>query len=272
MENNRLALGTNMMVAFMPWYGYNYEDAIILSEKVAREDTLTSIYIEEMEVMVRNVKNGKEELAYDIPNVPAHALRNLDKTGIIRVGSVIHAGDIIVGKVTPKSIEIDPSPEENLMRALFGDRAGDFTNSSLKAKPGMEGVVIDVKVFSRLEETGDVEDKNPDRINTLKLELADRRKKIEDFKEEKLASLLLGEVSKSIVDEKTGMFFVPAGKKINKEDIKRINFKKLNLDVDLVESHDKNMQIYHEVIMKAKSAPGRKRKHLPQIQGTPETR
>jgi len=253
-ENNRLALGTNMMVAFMPWYGYNYEDAIILSEKVAREDTLTSIYIEEMEVMVRNVKNGKEELAYDIPNVPAHALRNLDKTGIIRVGSVIHAGDIIVGKVTPKSIEIDPSPEENLMRALFGDRAGDFTNSSLKAKPGMEGVVIDVKVFSRLEETGDVEDKNPDRINTLKLELADRRKKIEDFKEEKLASLLLGEVSKSIVDEKTGMFFVPAGKKINKEDIKRINFKKLNLDVDLVESHDKNMQIYHEVIMKAKSA------------------
>ncbi|MDZ4182805.1 MAG: DNA-directed RNA polymerase subunit beta, partial [Candidatus Cloacimonadaceae bacterium] len=135
-EDNRLALGTNMLVAFMPWYGYNYEDAIILSEKVAREDTLTSIYIEEMEVLVRNVKNGREELAYDIPNVPAQALRNLDKTGIVRVGSVIHAGDIIVGKVTPKSIEIDPSPEENLMRALFGDRAGDFTNSSLKAKPG----------------------------------------------------------------------------------------------------------------------------------------
>jgi DNA-directed RNA polymerase subunit beta len=253
-ENNSLALGTNMLVAFMPWYGYNYEDAIILSEKVAREDTLTSIYIEEMEVMVRNVKNGKEELAYDIPNVPAHALRNLDKTGIIRVGSVIHAGDIIVGKVTPKSIEIDPSPEENLMRALFGDRAGDFTNSSLKAKPGMEGVVIDVKVFSRLEETGDVEDKNPDKINALKQELADRRKKIEEFKEEKLVTLLLGEVARTIADDKTNMFFVPTGKKINKEDIKRINFKKLNLEVDLVESHDKNMLIYHEVIMKAKSA------------------
>jgi DNA-directed RNA polymerase subunit beta len=253
-EDNRLALGTNLLVAFMPWYGYNYEDAIILSEKVAREDTLTSIYIEEMEVMVRNVKNGKEELAYDIPNVPAHALRNLDKTGIIRVGSVIHAGDIIVGKVTPKSIEIDPSPEENLMRALFGDRAGDFTNSSLKAKPGMEGVVIDVKVFSRLEETGDVEEKNQKIIDTLKQEQADRRKKIEDFKEEKLSALLLGETAKSIVDEKTGIIFIPAGKKINKEDIKRINFKKLNLDLDLVEKREKNMQIYQEVIMKVKSA------------------
>jgi len=253
-ENNRLALGTNMLVAFMPWYGYNYEDAIILSEKVAREDTLTSIYIEELEVMVRTVKNGKEELAYDIPNVPAHALRNLDKTGIIRVGSVIHAGDIIVGKVTPKSIEIDPSPEENLMRALFGDRAGDFTNSSLKAKPGMEGVVIDVKVFSRLEETGDTDEKNLDKINQLKQDLADRRKKIEDFKEEKLAAMLLGEVSKSLVDEKTGMFFVPSGKKINKEDLKRINFKKVNLEVELVESHERNMQIYQTVVMKVRSA------------------
>jgi DNA-directed RNA polymerase subunit beta len=253
-EDNRLALGTNMLVAFMPWYGYNYEDAIILSEKVAREDTLTSIYIEEMEVMVRNVKNGKEELAYDIPNVPAHALRNLDKTGIIRVGSVIHAGDIIVGKVTPKSIEIDPSPEENLMRALFGDRAGDFTNSSLKAKPGMEGVVIDVKVFSRLEETGDVEERNQKIIEDLKQDVADRRKKIEDFKEEKLSTLLLGETAKSLLDEKTSMIFVPAGKKINKEDIKRINFKKLNLDVDLVDKREKNMQIYQEVIMKVKSA------------------
>ncbi|MFB3845348.1 MAG: DNA-directed RNA polymerase subunit beta [Candidatus Cloacimonadaceae bacterium] len=253
-EDNRLALGTNLLVAFLPWYGYNYEDAIILSEKVAREDTLTSIYIEELEVMVRNVKNGKEELAYDIPNVPAYALRNLDKTGIIRVGSVIHAGDIIVGKVTPKSIEIDPSPEENLMRALFGDRAGDFTNSSLKAKPGMEGVVIDVKVFSRLEESGDVEDRNQKLIENLNQERAERRKKIEDFKEDKLSALLLGEKAKTIQDEKTGMIFVPAGKKITKEDLKRINFKKLNLDVDLVENPEKNMQIYQQVIMKVKSA------------------
>ena len=221
-----------MLVAFMPWYGYNYEDAIILSEKVAREDTLTSIYIEEMEVLVRNVKNGREELAYDIPNVPAQALRNLDKTGIIRVGSVIHAGDIIVGKVTPKSIEIDPSPEENLMRALFGDRAGDFTNSSLKAKPGMEGVVIDVKVFSRNEDGTEQDEDMDEKILKLKSDLNIRRKKVEDFKEEKLTAALLGEVAKTIWDEKSNVYFIAPGKKITADDIARINFRKLDLDVD----------------------------------------
>jgi len=254
-EDNRLALGTNMLVAFMPWYGYNYEDAIILSEKVAREDSLTSIYIEEMEVLVRNVKNGREELAYDIPNVPAYALRNLDKTGIIRVGSVIHAGDVIVGKVTPKSIEIDPSPEENLMRALFGDRAGDFTNSSLKAKPGMEGVVIDVKVFSRQEEGSNLEEENEDKITRLKEELALRRKKVEEFKEEKLSTMLLGQVAKTIWDEKTNTYFIAPGKKINKEDLKRINFKKLDLDVpELVENPEMNRSIYTNVTLKIKQS------------------
>ena len=251
-EDNRLALGTNLMVAFMPWYGYNYEDAIIISEKIAREDTLTSIYIEELEVLVRNVKNGKEELAYDIPNVPSQALRNLDKTGIIRVGSVIHAGDIIVGKVTPKSIEIDPSPEENLMRALFGDRAGDFTNSSLKAKPGMEGVVIDVKVFSRLEEGSDLEDDNNDKIQKLKQELTDRRRKVEDFKAEKLSAALLGETAKTIWDEKTNVYFIAPGKKITEDDLKRINFKKLDIDVELVEDDKKNEYIYQSIILKIK--------------------
>ncbi len=253
-EDNRLALGTNMMVAFMPWYGYNYEDAIIISEKVAREDSLTSVYIEEMEVLVRNVKNGREELAYDIPNVPSHALRNLDKTGIIRVGSVIHAGDIIVGKVTPKSVEIDPSPEENLMRALFGDRAGDFTNSSLKAKPGMEGVVIDVKVFSRLEDGTDMEDEHDEKIKKLKEDLALRRKKVEEFKEEKLSAILLGQVAKTIWDEKTGAPFIAPGKKITKEDIKRINFKKLDLDVEMVEDDGLNNIIYQDVTLKIKQS------------------
>jgi DNA-directed RNA polymerase subunit beta len=253
-EDNRLALGTNLLVAFMPWYGYNYEDAIILSEKVAREDTLTSIYIEEMEVLVRNVKNGREELAYDIPNVPAHALRNLDKTGIIRVGSVIHAGDIIVGKVTPKSIEIDPSPEENLMRALFGDRAGDFTNSSLKAKPGMEGVVIDVKVFARLEEGADMEEGKEDKLEKLKADLNQRRKKVDEFKEEKLSAALLGQVSKTLWDEKTNVYFIAPGKKITNADLTRINFKKLDLDVELVADPARNEQIYGQIILKIKQS------------------
>ena len=253
-EDNRLALGTNLLVAFMPWYGYNYEDAIILSEKVARDDTLTSIYIEEMEVLVRNVKNGREELAYDIPNVPPHALRNLDKTGIVRVGSVIEAGDIIVGKVTPKSIEIDPSPEENLMRALFGDRAGDFTNSSLKAKPGMEGVVIDVKVFSRLEDGIEADEDREEKYAKLKKDLSLRRKKVEEFKEEKLSAALLGQKAQTIWDEKSNIYFIPSGKKITKADIERINFKKLDLDEQLVQDQEANDRIYSEIILKIKQS------------------
>ena len=255
-QNGRLALGRNMLVAFMPWYGYNYEDAIILSENVARKDMLTSVYIEEHEVLVRNMKNGKEELAYDIPNVPTKALRNLDKTGIIRVGSVVKAGDIIVGKITPKNVDIDPSPEENLMRALFGDRAGDFTNSSLKAKPGMEGVVIDVKVFSRLEDIDEFENEER-RLETMaiiKKERNDRKKKIEDFLKDKLSKILLGQKAKNIVDEKTNMFFIASDKKITKDDLKKINFKRLNLDYDLVEDAEKNHQIYNEIILKVKKA------------------
>ncbi len=253
-EDNRLALGTNMLVAFMPWYGYNYEDAIIISEQVARDDALTSIYIEELEILVRNVKNGKEELAYDIPNVPAQALRNLDKTGIIRVGSVVTAGDVIVGKVTPKSIEIDPSPEENLMRALFGDRAGDFTNSSLKAKPGMEGVVIDVKVFSRLEDGSDFDENSNEKIKKLKADLEERRAKIDQFREEKLSELLLGQKAKNIWDEKSNVYFVAPGKKINSDDLKKINFKKLDMDVDLVESDQVSTEIYQKVILKVRQS------------------
>jgi DNA-directed RNA polymerase subunit beta len=251
-DGDRFALGQNMLVAFMPWYGYNYEDAILLSERVAREDILTSIYIEEQEVLVRNVKNGKEELAYDIPNVPTQALRNLDKTGIIRVGSILKAGDIIVGKITPKSVDIDPSPEENLMRALFGDRAGDFTNTSLKAKPGMEGVVIDVKVFSRLEDASDFEEEKKDEVKRLKAEHEERSKRIEKFLDAKLSKYLLGETAKNIQAEMR--FCVAPGKKIAKEDLKKINFKKLNMDYDLVENPETNIRIYQDIVLKVKAA------------------
>ncbi|MCF7919430.1 MAG: DNA-directed RNA polymerase subunit beta [Candidatus Cloacimonetes bacterium] len=257
-EDGRLALGRNMMVAFMPWYGYNYEDAIILSENVAREDMLTSIYIEEHEVLVRDTKNGKEELAYDIPNVPNKSLRNLDKTGIIRIGSVVKAGDIIVGKITPKNTDIDPSPEENLMRALFGDRAGDFSNSSLKAKPGMEGVVIDVKVFSRKEERSEEFIDEKERVNKeieqLKEEKLDRQQRIDEYLELHLGRALLGEKAKNIVNEKNGMFMVPSGESIDEEALTRINFKKLNLDYDLIEDTEKNDKIYEEIILKVKEA------------------
>ena len=253
-DRDTLALGQNLIVAFLPWYGFNYEDAIILSERVAREDLLTSIYIDEQEVMVRNVKNGKEELAYDIPNVPVHALRNLDKTGVIRVGSVIKPGDIIVGKITPKSVDIDPSPEENLMRALFGDRAGDFTDSSLKAKPGMEGVVIDVKVFSRLEEMQDFEEERKEQLKQLKSEFDDRKKRVEKYLKIKLSRYLIGQKVKNIVDSKTGMFYLESGKTITEDDLKKINFKNLNLNFDFVEDPEVNHKIYTEIILKVRKA------------------
>lgn len=255
-KDGRLALGRNMLVAFMPWYGYNYEDAIVISERVAQEKMFDSIYIEEHEVLVRTMKNGREELAYDIPNVPINSLRNLDKTGIIRVGSVVKAGDIIVGKITPKNVDIDPSPEENLMRALFGDRAGDFTNSSLKAKPGMEGVVIDVKVFSRSEEMEESEeqDRKQDLINKLKKEQAQRQKQIDEYLVQKLSEMLVGQTAKNIVDIKTNKPFVLPGKKITKTDLKKINFKRLNTEFELVEDNEVNRKIYQTVILKIKNA------------------
>ena len=252
-DKDRLALGRNLLVAFMPWFGYNYEDAIILNEKVAREDILTSIYIEVQEVMVRNTKHGKEELAYDIPNVPVHSARNLDKSGIIRVGSTIKPGDIIVGKITPKSVDIDPSPEETLMRALFGDRAGDFTNSSLKAKPGMEGVVIDVKVFSRFEDTSDYESDRKEDIAKLKKEREENFRRIDDYLRRHLSILLEGELAMNLADEK-GNHFVAPGKKITLEDLKKINYKKLNLDLEMTQNAEKNKKIYYDIVQKVKSA------------------
>jgi DNA-directed RNA polymerase subunit beta len=147
-ENGEIALGQNLQVAFMPWKGYNFEDAIVLSERIVREDIFTSIHIEEYELEVRDTKLGEEELTPDIPNVSEEATRNLDDNGIIRVGAHVKEGDILIGKITPKG-ESDPTPEEKLLRAIFGDKAGDVKDASLKAPPSTEGVVIDKKLFSR---------------------------------------------------------------------------------------------------------------------------
>ncbi|HPR18903.1 MAG TPA: DNA-directed RNA polymerase subunit beta, partial [Candidatus Cloacimonadota bacterium] len=169
---------------------------------------------------------------------------------------MVKAGDIIVGKITPKSVDIDPSPEENLMRALFGDRAGDFTNSSLKAKPGMEGVVIDVKVFSRLEGIDETEEQERklEELNRIKQERNERTELIEEFLAKNLQQILLGQVAKNLVDSKTNMFFIPSGKKIMSADLKKINFSRLNLDFDLVENTETNQNIYNDIILKVKKA------------------
>ena len=147
-DNGELALGKNVLVAFMPWKGYNFEDAIVISEKVVKDDIFTSVHIEAFEHQVRDTKRGEEELTREIPNVSEEATKDLDERGIVRIGAEVNPGDIIVGKITPKG-ETDPTPEEKLLRAIFGDKAGDVKDASLKAKPGMKGVVIDTKLFSR---------------------------------------------------------------------------------------------------------------------------
>ena len=151
-EDGELALGKNLLVAYMPWKGYNYEDAIVLNERVVREDLLTSVHVEEYSLEVRETKRGMEELTSDIPNVSEEATKDLDENGIVRVGARIEPGDILIGKITPKG-ESDPSPEEKLLRAIFGDKAGDVKDASLKASPSLKGVVIGKRLFSRVVKT-----------------------------------------------------------------------------------------------------------------------
>ena len=147
-EKGELALGQNLKVAFMPWKGYNFEDAIVLSERVVKEDIFTSIHIENFELDVRDTKLGEEELTNDIPNVSEDATKDLDENGIIRIGAWVEEGDILIGKITPKG-ESDPTPEEKLLRAIFGDKAGDVKDASLKAPPSTKGVIIDKQLFAR---------------------------------------------------------------------------------------------------------------------------
>ena len=147
-----MALGKNLLVAYMPWKGYNYEDAIVLNERVVREDVLTSVHVDELSLEVRETKRGLEEFTYDIPNVSEDATKDLDERGIIRVGACVKPGDIIIGKITPKG-ESDPTPEEKLLRAIFGDKAGDVKDASLKASPSLQGIVIGRRLFQRAEKS-----------------------------------------------------------------------------------------------------------------------
>ena len=193
-QGGDLALGRNLMVAFMPWKGYNYEDAIVISERIVREDLFTSIHIEEFTLEVRDTKRGLEELTNDIPNVSAEATKDLDENGLIRVGAEVNEGDILIGKITPKG-ETDPTPEEKLLRAIFGDKAGDVKNASLKAGPSMKGVVIGKRLFSRVIKDRKSKAKDKDIIAEIDFEC---QREIDALKErliEKLMSLLAGRTS-----------------------------------------------------------------------------
>jgi len=200
-HNGELALGRNVLVAFMPWRGYNYEDAIIISEKLVAEDVYTSIHIEEFSLEVRDTKRGEEELTKEIPNVSEEATKDLDENGIVRIGAEVKESDILIGKVTPKG-ETEPTPEEKLLRAIFGDKAGDVKDASLKATPGLKGIIINKKLFSR--KTRDTESKRDEKRKIDKFE-AERKKEIKDLNNkisEKFDILLEGKESAGLKDKK----------------------------------------------------------------------
>lgn len=224
-ENGELALGRNLLVAYMPWKGYNYEDAVVISERMVRDDVLTSVHVDEYSLEVRDTKRGVEEFTNDIPNVSEEATKDLDENGVIRVGARVEPGDIMIGKISPKG-ESDPSPEEKLLRAIFGDKAGDVKDTSLKANPSLSGVVIDKKLFSRATKT--TESKRLDRQTLLKIdeEYEAKNEDLKDILVEKLLELTEDMVSQGVKDysnaeiiTKGNMFTMAALKNLDYEGI-----------------------------------------------------
>lgn len=228
-DKGEVALGKNVLVAFMPWCGYNYEDAIIISEKLLREDTYTSIYLEEFELTARDTKLGKEEITRDIPNVSEEALANLGEDGIIRIGADVKPGDILVGKITPKS-ETELAPEERLLRAIFGEKAADVKDASLTAPPGTEGVVMDVKVFSRrdrLSKTDDELVEEASRIKDIHQEYKNKEGELVMELHEKLGALLLGEKAPGpIMHRKSGDILIKEGDTITQDMLETLESEK----------------------------------------------
>ena len=210
-ENGELALGRNMKVAFMPWKGYNFEDAIVISEKVVREDVFTSIHIDEYSLEVRDTKLGNEELTNDIPNVSEEATKDLDENGMIRVGAEVKPGDILIGKITPKG-ESDPTPEEKLLRAIFGDKAGDVKDASLKATPSLNGVVINKKLFSRAIKDKRKRAKDKEDIEVLEVEYDAKFDALKEILVEKLFAIVGGKTSQGVQND-LGEEIFPKGKK-----------------------------------------------------------
>jgi DNA-directed RNA polymerase subunit beta len=228
-DQGEMALGKNVLVAFMPWCGYNYEDAIIISEKLIQKDTYTSIYLEEFELTARDTKLGKEEITRDIPNVPEEALANLGEDGIIRIGAEVKQGDILVGKITPKS-ETELSPEARLLRAIFGEKAADVKDASLTAPPGTKGKVMDVKVFSRRDRLSKTDDELVEEANRVKDIQLDYKVKEEELYlafHEKLGALLMNETSPApIMHRKTGEIILDADVQVTQDMIETLEREK----------------------------------------------
>ncbi|MBV6433119.1 MAG: DNA-directed RNA polymerase subunit beta [Bryobacteraceae bacterium] len=276
-ELGELALGRNVLVAFMPWRGYNFEDAIVVSEKLVKEDYYTSVHIEEFEIEARDTKLGPEEITRDIPNISETFLRNLDESGIIHIGASVKPGDILVGKVTPKG-ETQLTPEEKLLRAIFGEKAGDVKDASLYCPPGIEGVVVDARVFSR--KGADLDERSKlileTKIAGLHRNLEDEKRILNDERSKRLAILMEGkEILADLHDEKTNKKLISKGvlltrdliEKMRARDLKRLRFKdkdaRLNEQIDEIEEMTSRQIAVLEKITEEKTGKLKKGDELP---------
>lgn len=251
-RDGELALGRNLMVAFMPWKGYNFEDAIVISERVVRDDLFTSIHIDEYMLEVRDTKRGLEELTADIPNVSEEATRNLDENGLIRIGAEVNPGDILIGKITPKG-ESDPSPEEKLLRAIFGDKAGDVKDASLKAPPSLQGVVIDKKLFSRSVKDKKIKTSTKPILDKIEEEFERNTTELKAKLIDKLFILVNGKTSQGVKDY-YNVDVIPKGAKFTQKVLQDIDYMQINPNKWTTDK-DKNDQIkllIHNYIIKFK--------------------
>jgi len=241
-DNGELALGRNVLVAFMPWYGYNYEDAIVISEKLVKDDVFTSIHIQELELHVRDTKRGMEEITREIPNVAEESLVDLDERGIVRIGARVKSGDILVGKITPKG-ETELSPEEKLLTAIFGEKAKDVKDSSLRVPPGMSGTVIDVKIFSRRIDDPLLEKEHGAKIGEFRNLEREEIQRIAEARDEELREILQRQTVSLFLKKGTVQSLIDEGTKLAKEDVDGIDFNKVDLATLKVANKDANERI-----------------------------
>ena len=256
-DRGELALGRNVRVAFMPWYGYNFEDAIVLSERLVRDDVFTSIHIQELELHVRDTKRGMEEITREIPNVADENLLDLDERGIVRIGARVKSGDILCGKITPKG-ETELSPEEKLLTAIFGEKAKDVKDSSLRVSPGMVGTVIDVKIFSRRIDDPLLEREHGARIGELRKEEREEIQRISDARDDELMGLLRGEEIALCLKKGTVEPYFPEGTELTARRLRQLRLREVDLPQLKLRSQEANTRV-HEVVDEARDRISRVR-------------